>query len=62
MTDSSEGLKAFRVVWALAVDEGRKQQDAVLLELRDSIKALATENERLEGTAMAAQNHATELE
>ena len=62
VTDSSEGLKAFREVWALAVDEGRKQQEIVLAELRESIKALATENERLEGMAMAAQNQAGELE
>jgi chromosome segregation ATPase len=61
-TDSPDGLKAFREVWALAVDEGRKQQEVVLAELRDSIKALATENESLEGAAMAAQNHAAELE
>jgi chromosome segregation ATPase len=62
VTDSPEGLKAFREVWALAVDEGRKQQEAVLVELRESVKALATENERLEGTALAAQNHAAEIE
>jgi chromosome segregation ATPase len=62
VTDSPEGLKAFREVWALAVDEGRKQQDAVLVELRESVKALSTENERLEGTALAAQNHAAEIE
>ena len=62
MTDSPDGLKAFRDVWALAVEEGRQQQEAVLLELRESIKALAAENERLEGTALAAQNRAGELE
>ena len=62
LTDSPEGLKAFREVWALAVEEGRQQQEAVLVELRESLKALASENERLEGTALAAQNHATELE
>ena len=62
MADSPEGLKAFREVWASAVNEGRERQDAVIVELRESIKALATENERLEGTAMSAQNHAAELE
>jgi chromosome segregation ATPase len=62
MTDSPDGLKAFRDVWALAVEEGRQQQEAVLLELRESVKALAAENERLEGTALAAQNRAGELE
>src|SRR5580658_3517674 len=62
MSDSPDGLKAFRDVWALAVEEGRQQQEAVLLELRESVKALAAENERLEGTALAAQNRASELE
>ena len=60
--DSADGLKAFREVWALAVDEGRNQQEAVVLELRESVKALAMENERLEGTIMASQNHAAEAE
>jgi chromosome segregation ATPase len=62
MTDSPEGLKAFRDVWALAVEEGRQQQEAVLVELRESVKALAAENERVEGAALAAQNHAAEHE
>ena len=62
MTESPEGLKAFREVWAAAVNEGCEQQEAVLVELRESVKALAAENERLEGTAVAAQNHAAELE
>lgn len=62
ISDSSEGLRAFREVWALAVEEGRKQQEAVIIELRENLKSLATENERLEGVAMAVQNQATELE
>ena len=33
-----------------------------LVGIRESVKALATENERLEGTAVSAQNHAAELE
>jgi hypothetical protein len=60
--DSADGLKAFREVWALAVDEGRQKQEAILLELRESVRALAAENERLEGTALAAQNRVGELE
>jgi hypothetical protein len=62
MTDSPDGLKAFRDVWALAVEEGRQQQVAVVLELRESVQALAAENERLEGTTLAAQNRAAEHE
>jgi hypothetical protein len=34
----------------------------VILELREGLKVIATENERLEGTAVAAQNRALELE
>jgi chromosome segregation ATPase len=60
--DSPEGLKAFREVWSLAVEEGRQQQEAVLVELREIVKALSADNERLEGTALAAQNHAAEHE
>jgi len=62
VTDSPEGLKAFREVWALAVDEGRKREERVIVELREGLNVLALENERLEGMAVAAQNHAAELE
>jgi hypothetical protein len=61
-SDSPKALKAFRETWALAVEEGRIQQEAVTAELRENLKALASENERLDGTAMAAQDRATELE
>ena len=61
-SDSPEALKAFREIWALAVEEGRMQQEAVTAELRENLKALAAENERLDGAAMAAQDRATELE
>jgi chromosome segregation ATPase len=59
-TDSAEGLKAFREVWALAVEEGRQQQNGKLLELEENLASLAAENERLEGAALAADNRATE--
>jgi chromosome segregation ATPase len=62
VTDSSDGLKAFREVWALAVDEGRQQQEALLVEVQESVKALAVENDRLEGVAVAAQNLADEFD
>jgi hypothetical protein len=61
-TESPEGLKCFREVWRLAVEEGKEQQASVILELREGLKVIATENERLEGTAVAAQNRALELE
>jgi chromosome segregation ATPase len=62
VTDSSDGLRAFREVWALAVDEGRQQQEGVLAECRESVQALTVENERLEGAAVAAQDRVAELE
>jgi hypothetical protein len=62
ITDSPEGLKAFREVWALAEEEGRQQLTGVAEELRESITALATENDRVEGVAVTAQNHAAEAE
>ena len=62
MADSPDGLKAFREVWAMAVDEGRQQQEALLVEVQESVKALAVENDRLEGVAVAAQNLADEFD
>lgn len=60
--DSVEGLKAFREVWALAVDEGRKQQEEVIARLKEDQQALVAENERLDGKATAAENQLKELE
>jgi chromosome segregation ATPase len=60
--DSLEGLKAFRAVWSAAVEEGRKEQEAKIAELRESVNSLAAENERLEGVALAAHNDANDLE
>ncbi len=60
--DSPEALKAFREVWALAFEEGRKQQGTVIAELGETVNALAAENERLEGSALAARNQLAELE
>jgi len=62
VTESLEALKTFREVWALAVEEGRSQQDAVIADLRETIKTLSAENDRLDGTAVAAQNRIAELE
>lgn len=62
VTDSPEALKAFREIWALAVEEGRLQQEGVVVELRESIRTLAAENERLDGAATAAQSRVAELE
>jgi chromosome segregation ATPase len=61
-TDSPDALDAFREVWDLARAEGLKEQEQALAELRESIKALASENERLEGAAGAAQKRAADLE
>ena len=52
IADSPTGVKAFREVWTLAVAEGRQQQEGVNAQLREELKALATENERLDGLAV----------
>jgi hypothetical protein len=62
VSDSPDALKAFREIWVLAVKEGRAQQEAINVELRENLNALAAENERLEGVTVAAHNRATELE
>jgi len=62
VTDSPDALRAFREIWALAVEEGRLQQEAVVTELRENLRTLAAENERLDGTATAAQTRVGELE
>ena len=61
-TDSPEAQQAFRTVWNLAVDQGRRQNEAIVAELRDNVRALAVENERQEGDASLWQNRAAELE
>ena len=46
----------------MAFDEGRKQQEEVIAELRENLRVLATENERLDGIATGAERRAKELE
>ena len=60
--DSPDALKAFREIWALAVEEGRLQSEAVVADLRENLRTVAVENERLDGTATAAQTRVAELE
>src|ERR1017187_9922873 len=48
--DSAEALHAFREIWALAVEQGRKQQESVLFECRESLKVLCAENERFDAS------------
>ncbi len=60
--DSEEALNAFRQVWNLAQTETRKQQDAAIADLQETLKTLATENERLDGVAAAAELRCAELE
>lgn len=54
VADSPAGLKTFREVWALAVTEGQQLQQIAIAQLREEVTALATENERLDGQALAA--------
>jgi hypothetical protein len=60
--DSPDAREAFREVWSLARNEGRQEQEQAVAELRESLRSLAAENERLEGVAGAAQMWATDLE
>jgi ElaB/YqjD/DUF883 family membrane-anchored ribosome-binding protein len=62
VNDSEEGLQAFREIWALAREEGRRQQESVNAGLQQDIQTLARENERLEGEATASANQASELQ
>jgi len=62
LNDSPEALKLFREVWGQAVKVGREEQESVIMELRESIEALAAENERLEGAFVGEKNRAEELE
>lgn len=61
-TDSAEGLAQFRQLWAAAVTEGRRQMETQLAELRASLDAITTENERLEAAAIADANRVGELQ
>lgn len=60
--DSPEALKSFRELWAAARNEGRNEQEQVIAELRETITALAAENERLEGLLVALHKHVADLE
>lgn len=56
--DSEEGLKTFREVWALAVQEGRQQMESIVTEMRENLQTVLIENERLEGVASSAVERA----
>ena len=47
---------------AATTGPGRKQQEAVISQVREDQKALAAENERLDGLATGAESRACELE
>ena len=56
VADSPAGLKKFREVWASALSEGQQLQEAIIVQLREELKALAIENERLDGLAISAES------
>jgi chromosome segregation ATPase len=60
--DSDEGLKTFREVWALAMDEGRKANQALVNELVANIQVVCQQNEKLEGEAVGLENRIGSLE
>jgi len=60
--DSDEALQSFREIWALAMEEGRKQNEVKVSELTANIKVVCQENERLEGEAIALKDQVASLE
>ena len=60
--DSEDALNAFRQLWNMAQADAKKQQDAAIAELQETLKTLAMENERLDGLASAAERRCAELE
>ena len=59
--DSAEALNTFREIWALAVEQGRRQQESVVVECRESLKALCAENERFDALVLASEARVVEL-
>ena len=62
VTHSEEGFKRFQEIWTQAKEEGRKEQEAVIADLKEDIQSLEKDNERREGEAMAAENEAHEFQ
>ncbi|HEV2247246.1 MAG TPA: DNA-binding protein [Terriglobia bacterium] len=60
--DSPEALMSFRETWLMAVAEGRRQEEALVAELRENLNAILADNERLEGLVLASQNRGQDLE
>ena len=60
--DDETGLQAFRDLWALAVDEGRKIKEAEVAELREALDATADEAEKAEGETLAAREKLAAVE
>ena len=60
--DDEEGLKAFRDLWALAIEEGKKVKDAEISELREALDAIADEAEKAQGETLAARERLGSVE
>ena len=60
--DSEAGLKAFRELWDLAVEEGRRQKENELADMQQSIDAMLSESQTMEGQLAATTERMTELE
>ena len=60
--DSEEGLRAFRDLWALAIDEGKMVKAAEIAELREALDATADEAERAQGETLAVRERLTAIE
>lgn len=61
-TEAGDAVHAFREMWRLAMDEGQKEAEATIKELKAVQFTLCQENERLDGVASAAQEQLATLE
>lgn len=60
--DSEEGLRAFRQMWSLAIQEGRKQAEEKMLEMQETLDAVVAQSEQLDGQFAAANGRVADLE
>ncbi len=60
-THSPEAIRAFHEVWAIAVEEGRKQQQGLIEGLQEDLRTMGAMNDSLTGEASTANTRAIEF-
>jgi predicted nucleic acid-binding Zn-ribbon protein len=58
--DSPQALDSFRSIWSAAVQEGRTQRDEEIRDLQETVEALSSEVQKLDGEATACRSAAVE--